>query len=105
MRADLHRLPFRPGLEEVLDAIVCDPPYGVRAGGRKTAPRDYTPRNRETHIAATDPYLLGECLRDLLGAAARLLRVGMLVNTVLQIRLLLSMCCVKNILLVVFMYQ
>lgn len=76
LRADLHRLPLRPGLEEVLDAIVCDPPYGVRAGGRKTAARDYTPRNRDTHIPATDPYQLGECLRDLLDAAARLLRIG-----------------------------
>ena len=76
LRADLHKLPFRRGLEEILDAIVCDPPYGVRAGGRKTAARDYTPRNRETHIAATDPYSLGECLRDLLDCAARLLRTG-----------------------------
>ncbi|KAK2076934.1 hypothetical protein QBZ16_005162 [Prototheca wickerhamii] len=76
LRADLHKLPFRRGLEEILDAIVCDPPYGVRAGGRKTAARDYTPRNRETHIAATDPYSLGECLRDLLDCAACLLRTG-----------------------------
>lgn len=146
LRADLHHLPFRRGLVEVLDAIVCDPPYGVRgwlnaalqglgrrrwrteavpgralnferrgphpaqspggppsltsalrrtalrrpskppcparraaqvrAGGRKAAPRDYVPRNRDTHIAATDPYPLGECLRDLLDLAARMLRVG-----------------------------
>lgn len=31
VRTDLHRPPFRDGLEEVLDAIVCDPPYGVCA--------------------------------------------------------------------------
>lgn len=29
LRADLHRPPFRDGLEEVLGAVVCDPPYGV----------------------------------------------------------------------------
>jgi tRNA (guanine10-N2)-methyltransferase len=29
LRADLHRSPFRDGLAEVLDAIICDPPYGV----------------------------------------------------------------------------
>jgi hypothetical protein len=31
LRTDLHRHPFRRGLEGVLDAIICDPPYGVRA--------------------------------------------------------------------------
>lgn len=29
LRADSHRPAFRPGLQEILDAIVCDPPYGV----------------------------------------------------------------------------
>ena len=29
LRSDSHRPPFRPGLQEVLDAVVCDPPYGV----------------------------------------------------------------------------
>ena len=29
MRADSHLPPFRPGLQEVIDAIICDPPYGV----------------------------------------------------------------------------
>ncbi|KAF0888477.1 hypothetical protein E2562_014714 [Oryza meyeriana var. granulata] len=24
-------------MEEVFDAIICDPPYGVRAGGRKSS--------------------------------------------------------------------
>ena len=36
LRCDLHRGPWRPGLQEVFDCIVCDPPYGVRAGGRKS---------------------------------------------------------------------
>lgn len=31
----------RPGLAEVFDAVVCDPPYGVRAGGRKSVFKDH----------------------------------------------------------------
>ena len=31
LRADSHLPPFRPGLAEFMDAIVCDPPYGVRS--------------------------------------------------------------------------
>lgn len=32
LRADAHHLPFRSNLEGSFDCIVCDPPYGVRAG-------------------------------------------------------------------------
>lgn len=35
LRADAARPPWRNDLEEVFDAIVCDPPYGFRAGGRR----------------------------------------------------------------------
>lgn len=35
-RGDAHKPAFRTGLEEVLHTILCDPPYGVRAGGRKS---------------------------------------------------------------------
>jgi tRNA G10 N-methylase Trm11 len=67
----------RPGLEEVFDAIVCDPPYGVRAGGRKSVAKpEIEVRYPETHIPSTDPYSMGECLRDLLDLAARTLRIG-----------------------------
>lgn len=76
LRADAHRMPWRDGLEEVLDSIICDPPYGVRAGGRKSAVRDYKVTKPENHIPATDPYPLGECMRDLLDTAARLLVVA-----------------------------
>ena len=64
-------------LQEVLDAVICDPPYGVRAGGRKVAPRPEicVPEGR-AHFPVTEPYLMGECLRDLLHSAARLLRLG-----------------------------
>lgn len=77
LRADLHTLPFRDGLEEVLDAILADPPYGVRAGGRKSqAITDIHIKDRETHIPSTAPYTLAECLQDLVKLAARLLIVG-----------------------------
>ena len=36
LRADAHFPPFRECSRGFLDAIVCDPPYGVRAGGRRS---------------------------------------------------------------------
>ncbi len=62
--------------QEVFDAVLADPPYGVRAGGKKSVPKPYTVEDPNTHIAATEPYTLGECLRDLLDMSARMLRVG-----------------------------
>ncbi|KDD76297.1 hypothetical protein H632_c279p2 [Helicosporidium sp. ATCC 50920] len=76
LRSDAHRPPFRSDLAEIFDAVVCDPPYGVRAGGRKGGQRDYTPKDRQSHYVSTDAYPLGECLADLLESSARLLRVG-----------------------------
>ena len=72
LRADLHRLPFRRNLTEWFDAILADPPYGVRAGGRKSKSiPDIKIENRANHIASTSPYQLGECLRDLVEFSAR----------------------------------
>lgn len=77
LRADLHRLPFRPDMEEIIDAIIADPPYGVRAGARKShAAPDLHIEDRSKHIPSTAPYTLGECLRDLVCFAARLLVLG-----------------------------
>lgn len=76
LRADTHRPPFRAGLSEWLDAIVCDPPYGIRESARKSEHRDVTITNLETYIPSTQPYHLGECLFDLVEFAARSLRVG-----------------------------
>ncbi len=59
---------------QVVDAVLCDPPYGVRAGGRKSVYRDTLVR--ENHTPHTDPYTLTECTRDLLDLAARLLVIG-----------------------------
>jgi tRNA (guanine10-N2)-methyltransferase len=62
---------------QVLDAIVGDPPYGVRAGGRKSKCNpDARIINRATYIPSTAPYTLTECLSDLLEFAAVLLVVG-----------------------------
>ncbi len=63
--------------QDIFGAIVCDPPYGVRAGGTKM---EHKPRTNGLdpvdHIPSTTPYPLSECLWDLLDAAARLLIPG-----------------------------
>ncbi|KAF3675005.1 hypothetical protein FXO37_06107 [Capsicum annuum] len=71
---------------QVFDAIVCDPPYGVRAGGRNSGGRKllkgvigpYTvPDDKRTgHIPSTAPYSLVECVHDLLDLAAKMLVLG-----------------------------
>lgn len=67
----------RQDLEEVFDAVVTDPPYGVRAGARKSVHLPYKPRPAgRDHFPHTVPYTLGECLLDLLESSARLLRLG-----------------------------
>ncbi|KAK7827863.1 trna (guanine(10)-n2)-methyltransferase like protein [Quercus suber] len=86
LRADNNLPPWRPGLKEVFDAIICDPPYGVRAGGRKSGGRKllkgtvdpYTvPDDKRTdHIPSTGAYSLVECVHDLLDLAARMLIMG-----------------------------
>ncbi|KAK9167111.1 hypothetical protein Scep_002302 [Stephania cephalantha] len=83
LRADNNLPPWRQGLKEIFDAIICDPPYGVRAGGRKSGGRKllkgviapYTvPDDKRTgHIPSTAPYSLAECVHDLLELAARML--------------------------------
>ncbi|PIN06157.1 putative RNA methylase [Handroanthus impetiginosus] len=86
LRADNNLPPWRSGLKEMFDAIICDPPYGVRAGGRKSGGRKllkgvigpYTvPDDKRTdHIPSTAPYSLAECVHDLLDVAARMLIMG-----------------------------
>ncbi|KAL8209527.1 hypothetical protein R6Q57_006259 [Mikania cordata] len=70
LRADNNLPPWRPGLKEMFDAIICDPPYGVRAGGRKSGGRKllkgvvcpYTvPEDKRTgHIPSTAAYSLAD---------------------------------------------
>ncbi|OQR83483.1 tRNA guanosine-2'-O-methyltransferase [Achlya hypogyna] len=97
VRADNSRSPLRcPGY---FDAVVCDPPYGIRAGARKSGRRErpadesdetavtetgkpkYGPRVipeewLDTHIPATQPYAAEDVMNDLLAFAATNLRVG-----------------------------
>jgi tRNA (guanine10-N2)-methyltransferase len=63
------------------DAIVCDPPYGIRAGARQTGskldkPRPVLEENRHDHIAQTKAYAVSDVMSDLLDVAARTLKVG-----------------------------
>ncbi|CAA6660335.1 unnamed protein product [Spirodela intermedia] len=86
LRADNNLPPWRQGLGEVFDAIICDPPYGVRAGGRKSGGRKlmkgtvdpYTvPEDKKAdHIPSTAAYCLAECVHDLLDLAAKMLVMG-----------------------------
>lgn len=86
IRADNNAPPWRSSLKEVFDAIICDPPYGVRAGGRKSGGRKLLkgikgpyiiPEDkRKDHIPSTAPYMFAECVHDLLDVAARLLVLG-----------------------------
>lgn len=57
--------------------MLADPPYGVRAGARKSVHMPYKPRKEgRDHYPSTAPYTLGECLMDLLDSASRLLRIS-----------------------------
>ena len=57
---------------QMFDAIICDPPYGVRAGSKKqTRAKDSHPQRR--HMGH---YTVGEMCRDLLDFAARMLTTG-----------------------------
>mmetsp|Transcript_6756 Transcript_6756/g.12369 ORF Transcript_6756/g.12369 Transcript_6756/m.12369 type:complete len:583 (+) Transcript_6756:155-1903(+) len=81
LRCDAHLLPFRDSTECVFDSIVCDPPYGVRAGGRKSGGKRENMKKvpeefKDSHIPSTGVYELSECLADLLDLSAKLLRVG-----------------------------
>ena len=65
----------------MFDAIVCDPPYGIRAGARKAGSRKTDVRVvpsdiRAAHIPQTQPYAVEDVLVDLLDLAAQNLRLG-----------------------------
>lgn len=82
------------------DAIVTDPPYGIRAGARKTGSKeevDYTltEEKRSDYVPKTQPYAVEEVMLDLLHLAARSLT--MLVN---QLDVKRSTQCINSDLLV-----
>jgi tRNA (guanine10-N2)-methyltransferase len=75
----IHHRHFRPH-EPLYDAILTDPPYGIRAGARKSGSRKANPRpvneeERHDHIAQTMPYSVSDVMADLLDMAARTLRM------------------------------
>lgn len=61
-------------------AIVTDPPYGIRAGARKSGTKKITypidPSRRHDHIPTTQGYDVNEVMLDLLHTAAKLLVIG-----------------------------
>lgn len=66
---------------DTFDAIVCDPPYGVRAGAKKCGSRKEVitpvrPEFRDTHIPQRKAYAVNDVMYDLLAVAARCLKVG-----------------------------
>ena len=62
------------------DAIVTDPPYGIRAGARRTGARratgDIPDERRHDHIPQTKPYAVSDVMADLVDMAARTLVKG-----------------------------
>lgn len=65
----------------IYDAIICDPPYGIRAGARKTGskldqPREVAEEHRHDHIAQTKTYPVSDVMADLLDVAAKNLVKG-----------------------------
>ncbi|KAL3924429.1 MAG: hypothetical protein SGILL_001051 [Bacillariaceae sp.] len=63
------------------DAIITDPPYGIRAGARKTGSKRKSIKpileeNRHDHIAQTKAYAVSDVMSDLLDMAARTLTLG-----------------------------
>jgi len=65
----------------IYDAIICDPPYGIRAGARKSGskldqPRAVPEEHRHDHIAQTKTYAVSDVMADLLDVAARTLVMG-----------------------------
>ena len=56
------------------DGIVCDPPYGIRAGARKT--KTHGDKRVDIHSANTEVYNPDDVIIDLLDIAAKSLRLG-----------------------------
>eukprot|EP01103_Thecamoeba_quadrilineata_P014513 TRINITY_DN4344_c0_g1_i1.p1 TRINITY_DN4344_c0_g1~~TRINITY_DN4344_c0_g1_i1.p1 ORF type:complete len:384 (-),score=63.36 TRINITY_DN4344_c0_g1_i1:8-1159(-) len=67
----------------IFDAIVSDPPYGIREGARKigrnpadTRQREIPEELRETHVPTSVEYSQGEIFSELVLFAAKMLKVG-----------------------------
>ena len=67
--------------DPMYDAIVTDPPYGIRAGARMSGSkrkevRPVLEEHRHDHIAQTKPYQVSDVMADLLDMAARSLNMN-----------------------------
>lgn len=76
-----HRHYQLPSEKPMFDAIICDPPYGIRAGARQSGSRSSSPKPimdhyRDDHIAQTKPYPVSDVMADLLDVSARSLVLG-----------------------------
>jgi tRNA (guanine10-N2)-methyltransferase len=90
IRMDAHAFSrhFRPQMNNFFDVIVTDPPYGIRAGARKSGKvwkatsddttGEYTipEERRHDHIPSTQVYPVEEVMLDLLDNAAKSLVIG-----------------------------
>jgi tRNA (guanine10-N2)-methyltransferase len=66
----------------LFDAIVTDPPYGIRAGAKKSGARKsgevrpISDEHRFDHVAQTRPYAVSDVMADLLNVASATLKMG-----------------------------
>eukprot|EP00941_MAST-03F_sp_MAST-3F-sp1_P001432 g1432.t1 len=68
-------------MAEILDAIVCDPPYGIRAGARKIGSsrevvKKVAEEFQDCHIPQVQAYAAIDIMNDLTEYAAKSLKVG-----------------------------
>ncbi|KUF93140.1 General transcriptional corepressor tupA [Phytophthora nicotianae] len=82
VRADNSMSPLVKQCKGFFDAVVCDPPYGIRAGARKSGRKrqiksDVNMASKQAnYIAPTQPYAAEDVMKDLLEFAAQTLREG-----------------------------
>ena len=76
-QGDATRLPFRGNARGLFDAIITDPPYGVRERSRKVEAKDVDRQKYgDNHSVSTSRCEVDEAFEHLLWNAAHLLRVG-----------------------------
>ncbi|TMW58783.1 hypothetical protein Poli38472_006928 [Pythium oligandrum] len=85
IRADNSLNPLVRRCAGYFDAVVCDPPYGIRAGARKSGRRpgsntmsteQLAKKAKQTYVPPTQPYAAEDVMKDLLEFSAQTLRVG-----------------------------
>uniref|UniRef100_A0AAV1V9S0 tRNA (guanine(10)-N(2))-methyltransferase n=1 Tax=Peronospora matthiolae TaxID=2874970 RepID=A0AAV1V9S0_9STRA len=82
IRADNSDSPLVVKCRGYFDAVVCDPPYGIRAGARKSGRKRQAKGDansavkQDNYIAPTQPYAAKDVMKDLLEFSAQTLREG-----------------------------